>query len=83
MITLKTLLDPADNTGARSLQCIHVLGQHRDYAHIGDLIKVSVKDAIPTGLVKKGEVARKYVVKGVALTAGAKAAIEAAGGRVE
>lgn len=63
MITLKTLLDPADNTGARSLQCIHVLGQHRDYAHIGDLIKVSVKDAIPTGLVKKGEVHDAIIVR--------------------
>lgn len=63
MITLRTLLDPADNSGAKSLQCIHVLGQHRKFAHIGDVIKVSVKDAIPTGLVKKGEVHNAIIVR--------------------
>lgn len=63
MITLKTMLDPADNSGAKSLQCIHVLGQHRRFAHIGDVIKVTVKDAIPTGLVKKGEVHDAIIVR--------------------
>ena len=63
MITLKTLLDPADNTGARSLQCIHVLGQRRRFAHIGDVIKVAIRDAIPTGLVKKGEVHDAIIVR--------------------
>ena len=63
MITLKTLLDPADNTGARSLQCIHVLGQRKRYAHIGDLIKVAVKEAQPVGMVKKGEVHNALIVR--------------------
>ena len=63
MITLKTMLDVADNTGARALQCIHVLGQSKQYAHIGDVIKVAVKDAIPTGMVKKGEVHTALVVR--------------------
>ena len=63
MITMKTLLDPADNTGAKMLQCIHVLGQNRRYAHIGDLIKVAVRDAIPTGIVKKGEVHKAIIVR--------------------
>ena len=63
MITMKTKLDPADNTGARLLQCIHVLGQRKRIARIGDLIKVAVKDAIPTGMVKKGEVHTAIVVR--------------------
>ena len=63
MITMKTKLDPADNTGARLLQCIHVLGQRKRFAHIGDLIKVAVKDAIPTGMVKKGEVHTAIIVR--------------------
>ena len=45
------------------LQCIHILGQNRRYARIGDLIKVAVKDAIPTGMVKKGEVHNAIVVR--------------------
>jgi large subunit ribosomal protein L14 len=63
MITMKTMLDPADNTGARSLQCIHVLGQNRRFAHIGDVIKVAVREAIPTAMVKKGEVHDAIVVR--------------------
>ena len=63
MITLRTNLDVADNTGARSIQCIHVLGQRKSYAHVGDMIKVSIKDAIPTGLVKKGEVHNAIIVR--------------------
>jgi large subunit ribosomal protein L14 len=60
---MKTMLDVADNTGARSLQCIHVLGQRKRFAHIGDVIKVAVKDAIPTGMVKKGEVHNALIVR--------------------
>jgi large subunit ribosomal protein L14 len=63
MITMKTLLDPADNTGAKMLQCIHVLGQRKRTARIGDVIKVAVKDAIPTGLVKKGEIHTAVIVR--------------------
>lgn len=63
MIQMKTMLDVADNTGARSIQCIHILGQNRRYARIGDLIKIAVKDAIPTGLVKKGEVHHAIIVR--------------------
>ena len=63
MIQLKTNLDVADNTGARMVQCIHVLGQRKRYAHIGDVIKVSVKEAQPVGLVKKGEVQDALIVR--------------------
>ena len=56
---MQSNLDVADNSGARRIQCIKVLGgSHRRYAGIGDVIKVSVKDAIPRGKVKKGEVER-------------------------
>ena len=64
MIQMQTTLDVADNSGARSIQCIKVLGgSHRRYAGIGDIIKVSVKDAIPRGKVKKGEVYNAVVVR--------------------
>ena len=57
MIQMQTNLDVADNSGARRVQCIKVLGgSHRRYAHIGDIIKVTVKEAIPRGKVKKGDV---------------------------
>src|SRR3982750_4827029 len=57
MIQMQTVLDVADNTGARSVMCIKVLGgSKRRYATIGDVIKVSVKDAAPRGRVKKGGV---------------------------
>ena len=56
MIQLQTVLNAADNSGAKSLMCIKVMGgTRRRYAAVGDLIKVSVKDAIPRGKVKKGE----------------------------
>jgi large subunit ribosomal protein L14 len=63
MIAMRTNLDVADNTGARRVQCIHVLGQRKRYAHIGDMIKVSVKEAQPVGLVKKGEVHNAIIVR--------------------
>ena len=64
MIQTQTKLDVADNSGARSVQCIKVLGgSHRRYARIGDVIKVSVKEAIPRGKVKKGDVMNAVVVR--------------------
>lgn len=64
MIQMQTVLDVADNSGARRIQCIKVLGgSHRRYANVGDVIKVSVKDAIPRGKVKKGEVYNAVVVR--------------------
>ena len=64
MIQMETNLDVADNSGARRLQCIKVLGgSKRRYASIGDVIKVSVKDAAPRGRVKKGEVYSAVVVR--------------------
>ncbi len=64
MIQLQTILNVADNSGAKSLMCIKVLGgSKRRYAAVGDVIKVSVKDAIPRGKVKKGEVYDAVVVR--------------------
>jgi len=64
MIQMQTVLDVADNTGARSVMCIKVLGgSHRRYAGVGDLIKVTVKEAIPRGKVKKGQVMNAVVVR--------------------
>jgi large subunit ribosomal protein L14 len=64
MIQMQTMLFAADNSGARQVQCIKVLGgSHRRYASIGDVIKVSVKEAIPRGKVKKGEVYNAVVVR--------------------
>jgi large subunit ribosomal protein L14 len=64
MIQTQSILDVADNSGAKRVQCIKVLGgSHRRYAHIGDLIKVSVKEAIPRGKVKKGQVMNAVVVR--------------------
>jgi large subunit ribosomal protein L14 len=64
MIQMQTRLDVADNSGARQVQCIKVLGgSHRRYAGIGDVIKVSVKDANPRGKVKKGDVMNAVVVR--------------------
>ena len=64
MIQMQTTLDVADNTGARSVMCIKVLGgSKRRYASIGDVIKVTVKDAAPRGRVKKGEIYNAVVVR--------------------
>jgi large subunit ribosomal protein L14 len=64
MIQMQTLLEAADNSGARRLMCIKVLGgSHRRYAGIGDVIRVSVKEAIPRGKVKKGEIYNAVVVR--------------------
>ena len=64
MIQMQTNLDVADNSGAKRVQCIKVLGgSRRRYASIGDVIVVSVKEAIPQAKVKKGEVARAVIVR--------------------
>lgn len=63
MILVETYLDVADNTGALSAMCIHILGQNRRYARVGDLIKVSIKEAQPHGAVKKGEVHTAVIVR--------------------
>ncbi|MFE8072953.1 50S ribosomal protein L14 [Marinobacteraceae bacterium S3BR75-40.1] len=64
MIQTQTMLDVADNSGARRVQCIKVLGgSHRRYAKVGDVIKVTIKEAIPRGRVKKGQVVRAVVVR--------------------
>ncbi len=64
MIQVETMLDIADNSGARRVLCIKVLGgSHRRYASVGDVIKVTVKDAIPRAKVKKGQVMNAVVVR--------------------
>ena len=64
MIQMQTNLDVADNSGARRVMCIKVLGgSKRKYAHVGDVIVVSVKEAIPRGRVKKGDVMKAVVVR--------------------
>lgn len=64
MIQMQTVLTAADNSGARRLMCIKVLGgSKRRYAGVGDIIKVTVKDAIPRGRVKKGEIYDAVVVR--------------------
>ena len=64
MIQMETNLDVADNSGARRVQCIKVLGgSKRKYATIGDTIVVSVKEAIPKGRVKKGQVMKAVIVR--------------------
>lgn len=64
MIQVQTFLDVADNTGAKSVQCIKVLGgSRRRYAYIGDIIVVAVKDAAPRGIVRKKSVERAVIVR--------------------
>lgn len=64
MIQTQSYLDVADNSGARRVMCIKVLGgSHRRYASVGDIIKVTVKEAIPRGKVKKGQVVNAVVVR--------------------
>ena len=66
MIQLRTMVTVADNSGAKRAQCIKVLGgHHRRYGRLGDIVVVSVKDAIPGAAVKKGEVAKAVVVRAV------------------
>jgi len=64
MIQMQSVLDVADNSGARKVQCIKVLGgSKRRYARIGDVIKISIKEAIPQGRVKKGDVYNAVIVR--------------------
>ncbi|QCI25132.1 50S ribosomal protein L14 [Buchnera aphidicola (Rhopalosiphum padi)] len=64
MIQEQTILNVADNSGARSAMCIKVLGgSRRRYARVGDIIKITIKEAIPRGKVKKGEVLKAVVVR--------------------
>ena len=64
MIQMQTILDAADNSGARRLMCVKVLGgSKRRYASVGDVIRISIKDAMPRSKVKKGEVLRAVVVR--------------------
>ncbi|MXZ44371.1 MAG: 50S ribosomal protein L14 [Gammaproteobacteria bacterium] len=64
MIQSETVLDVADNSGARRVQCIKVLGgSRRRYAHIGDVIRVTVKEAMPRSRVRKGQLLRAVVVR--------------------
>jgi large subunit ribosomal protein L14 len=63
MIQEYTSLVVADNTGAQRVVCFRILGQNKRYAHIGDIIKVSVKEAQPGGIVKKGQVCSALVVR--------------------
>jgi large subunit ribosomal protein L14 len=64
MIQMRTILDVADNSGAKSVQCIKVLGgSRRRYAWLGDIIVVSIKEALPGAKVKKGDTAKAVVVR--------------------
>ena len=64
MIQVETKLNVADNSGARKIQCIKVLGgSRRKYASVGDVIVVTIKEAIPRGRVKKGEIVKSVVVR--------------------
>ena len=63
MIQMQTSLDVADNSGARQLVAIRVLGQRKKYGRVGDIIRASVKEAQPRGLVRKGDVVRAVIVR--------------------
>lgn len=63
MITELSMLVVADNTGARKCRCFRILGQRREYAHVGDIIKVAIREAQPGGMVKKGQVCTALVVR--------------------
>lgn len=63
MLQIRSILDVADNTGAKRAAAIGVLGRNQMYAHIGDVIKVHIKEAAPDGTVKKGEVCNAVVVR--------------------
>lgn len=64
MIQMQTRLNVADNSGAKEVMCVKVLGgSKRRFAHIGDIIVVSIKDAMPTAKVKKGDVAKAVIVR--------------------
>ena len=63
MIRVESNLVVADNTGAKVAKCFRVLGQRKEFAHLGDVIKVSIREATPTGAVKKGQVCLAVIVR--------------------
>ena len=63
MIREETHLVVADNTGAKLAKCFRVMGQHKEFAHIGDVIRVSIREATPTGAVKKGQVCLAVIIR--------------------
>lgn len=63
MLQIRSILDVADNTGARRVAAIGALGRNQRYAHVGDVIKAHVKEASPDGTVKKGEVVNAVIVR--------------------
>jgi large subunit ribosomal protein L14 len=63
MLQIRSILDVADNTGAKRAAAIGVLGRNQRYAHIGDIIKAHIKEATPDGTVKKGEVVNAVIVR--------------------
>ncbi|MBU3911410.1 MAG: 50S ribosomal protein L14 [Candidatus Omnitrophica bacterium] len=66
MIRMRTILDVADNTGAKKASCIGVIGRHgKLYAEIGDIITANIKEASPDGVVKQGEVVKAVIVRSV------------------
>ena len=66
MIRMRTILDVADNTGAKRASCIGVIGRHgKDFAQIGDIITANIKEASPDGVVKEGDVVRAVIVRSV------------------
>jgi large subunit ribosomal protein L14 len=66
MIRMRTILDVADNTGAKRASCIGVIGRHgRAFAEIGDIISANIKEASPDGVVKEGEVVKAVIVRSV------------------
>ncbi len=66
MITMRTILDVADNTGAKMASCIGVIGRHgKRFADIGDIISANIKEASPDGVVKEGEVVKAVIVRSV------------------
>jgi len=65
MIQMGTILDVADNSGAKRIACIHLRGALGQYGHLGDVITASVKEATPDGTVKKGQVVRAVIVRTV------------------
>mgnify|MGYP002518084604 CR=1 FL=1 len=63
MIQQQSYLKVADNTGAKRAMCFRILGQRKEYAHLGDVIRVAIKEASPTGSIKKGSVATAVIVR--------------------
>lgn len=63
MIQMQTTLDVADNSGAKKIMTIRCLGQHKEFAEIGDVVRASVKEAQPNAAIKKGELVRAVIVR--------------------